>query len=147
IYTGGGYGRDELVYNLEFTNIHFLQNSAFAYLQPDKHIPIFSYKRHAGFGNPGLINAKTFQRTIDPFDGYGLRYRHSRGLFAGRSEGMFDEFIYLGFANFPYQGELKKLLDMFPLLDSKTISRNGYTLGVYRFRNANKAPPPVGAFR
>lgn len=55
---------DEMVYNLEFLNLHYLENDLFASLKPDKQTILFAGMA-ADHWNPGMLDPVTFERSGD----------------------------------------------------------------------------------
>ena len=70
---GSGPGRDQLVYNLEFTGFHDVQNVLFRSIQPNTQT-VIAMPRLTLWKNFSPIDSATFQRTLSPEHSFVPRY-------------------------------------------------------------------------
>ena len=125
------YGRDQLVYNFEFTEIHYLTEKIYETVGTDK---IFVVAPDATWSNAlSSVNEKTGKRMIYGEGLTGIRLAFSDVLIKGRR---FPEEIY--FIAYPYMEEANKeqqaLLSY--VYDTKEVVRvedGGYAVEVYHY--------------
>ena len=127
----GYYGRDQLVYNFEFTEIHYLTEKIYETIGTDK---LFVVASHATWSNAlSSINEKTGKRMI-----YGEGITSTQLAFADAliKRRRFPEEIY--FIAFPQmegtneeqQAELSYVYDTEEVIK---VEDNGYTVDVYHY--------------
>lgn len=149
-----GWGRDQLVYNLEYTNIHYLLNQFYQDIRPDE---------HTNFAHPpeddqilGKIDRKTFTRTYsaqNSFDPDNFTYLETYLAFKpkemyyiilpntpdGEKLVMYDNSVNM--YNFLKNNKSDKTYDYYYNIDSaKTYSRSGYAIKVFKLRIKEATP-------
>ena len=70
---GSGPGRDQLVYNLEFTGFHDVQNVLFRHIQPNAQT-VIAMPRLTSWKIFSPIDSETLQRTLSPEHSFAPRY-------------------------------------------------------------------------
>ena len=114
----GGPGRDELVYNLEFTGFHHLQNAFFAQLRPGTTTWIVT-ARSVRWNIWSQLDPETLRRTLSREQVLGPRYADETDIATMADKP--TELFFLEFSNRPDQDHSLATLTPFYRVD--TISR------------------------
>jgi hypothetical protein len=123
------YGRDQLVYNLEFTNIARAADGALALMQPgDSTLIVFP--DWTNWYAMGLIDPRTGRRTLDPSIGVApiTTETDSVEYFAGEKPAA----VYLDLPNGRPDGRLARLAPDVAASGERRVSRGGYVVSAYR---------------
>jgi hypothetical protein len=116
-----GPGRDQLVYNLEFTGYHHVQNALFALLSPNDST-VIGTPRHVRWNIWSQLDATTFARSMRRGRVLAPTYADEVDIAARRSR----EAWFLDFSN---RGEkdhaLGTLLPLYRVIDSLVVSAGG----------------------
>ena len=103
-----GPGRDELVYNLQFTGFHHVQNAFYRKIRPTG-ATVIAAPREVRWMIWSPLDARTFQRTLRPAVAITPMYSDDAGLAA---RGYPHEAWYLEFSNHAYDDtSLQRLLE------------------------------------
>ncbi|OFV92553.1 MAG: hypothetical protein A3H95_06555 [Acidobacteria bacterium RIFCSPLOWO2_02_FULL_64_15] len=124
-----GHGRDQLVYNLEFTAIATLQDEALAQIRPTADT-VLSMDTQANWYTVGPVDPVTFRRTLDRAGAIEPRVLDTRDL--GKASSLPEEMFYFAFANVENQQSLAWLADRYTVSAVLAFDERGYTLRVYR---------------
>jgi hypothetical protein len=130
-----GYGRDQLVYNLEYSKIPEICELILQAIDPAEGTVIVTH-RDAGWNVFPEINATTnnsafvrsLKRAIVP------TYLDCDELL--ESSDRPKELFYIAFPNFDNSTDLERILQIYPSRSSKTFSVNGYEILVYHFKKS-----------
>ena len=125
-----GYGRDQLAYNLEHTEFHFLQNEVYTATKPSL-ARALAGPLDSEAGMIGRLDAGTFRRTM-------LRARTVEPpiwmldrLKAGSRP---PELSWIRFPNFDFAPEEKRLLEWYQPQGVQTFRHGAYALEVVNYR-------------
>ncbi len=125
-----GYGRDQLVYNLQFANFHYLQNPLFASIRPTAQtVVVQAWDTHWAIQMP--LTREEFRRTMSGGDTVTPRYTYLaefEKLYAGTGE-----VIYIEYPNADNRRQLERLGQLFRHRWRFTVRRGGYALDAWRF--------------
>ena len=125
------YGRDQLVYNFEFTEIHYLTEKIYQTIGTDK---IFVVAPSATWSNAlSGINKKTGKRII-----YGEEYTNTRMTFADaliKSRRFPEEIYFIAYPNFEGANEEQQtqLSYVYDIKDVVRVEDGGYAVDVYHY--------------
>lgn len=133
-----GYGRDQLVYNLQFLEFSYLQDRIYPDLRPDSTIGI-AYDKWESPEILGRLDKKTYKRTfrekdtIDPFHPIYpyllpivLNWNYKDPVKKP------DTIYFIEFPNMENQQELSQYLDFYTIASKKKYEQEGYVMIVYR---------------
>lgn len=129
-----GYGRDQLVYNLQYANLHYIQKYVFSALKPDSNTSI-TFNSMAAFHMVQQLNNKTYQRTSSKSDIIYANYIYLDHL--NYLSSLPTELYYLAFPNFDNEAILELLKSQYKVADFQVFEHLGYTLPVYKFVKIN----------
>ncbi len=138
---GGGFLRDTFVYNLEFTQLHYLTQDIFHDLQITPNIPLL-VSRFAVFGLPG-IDKETHTLTWNPKKMMGLHY-YATGVIPEDHYKYFADArlgYYIEYPNLDNKSSLELAYKSYRFLWVRTYRRDGYAIRVHAF----EVPHPVAA--
>jgi len=127
----GYHGRDQLVYNFEFTEIHYLTEKVYEAVGTDK---LFVAAPHSTWTNAlSSINKETRRRMMYGEGLMNTRWTFSDSLIKRR---IFPEEIY--FIAYPHMGEVNEVqqVQLSYVYDTKDVIKvedGGYTLEVYHY--------------
>jgi len=137
-----GYGRDQLVYNLEFTNFHYIQNAIYKEIRPINGIFIVSHAQ-AKFFFEGILNRITFQRTTQTTNSFQPKYTTVNYVLKLTKKP--KELYFIDYPNFDNQEGLSILKKYYNIEYLKFYFNNklyplnkGYYIGVYKMRLKDK---------
>jgi hypothetical protein len=137
-----GYGRDQLVYNLEFTRFQEVLNRAYQGIRPTPATVILA-PWAANFGVFGPL-AADYTRTVASARSFSPRYGHAENYPAPGLEG--DEVFLIAFPNAESREARAALERAFGAPQVTRYEWRGYGLDVYRFATAagrpTGGPPP-----
>jgi hypothetical protein len=141
-----GYGRDQLVYNLEFTEFDALQSAAYARLRPTESTTVV-LPVYGDWYTMGPIDRTTLRRTLRPDGSIWPRVRNA--YTATLPQGQVSEAWYL---EAPYVNNARSLeyLSRFYEIGAPTyVGHNGYAMAVrrVRLRSAPLTASPSGSQR
>jgi hypothetical protein len=131
----GGLKQDSTVYNLESLQFNDLLNDMMQDLRPAPYTTFFMGDTTYNFPPP--VDARSYALTVDP--SYALPISFVSGdaevtrealRKSGTREG--DRLFYLAFAN-ANNHQLRLLLQLYPLVETKRYDRHGYAIDVYTF--------------
>ena len=131
-----GYGRDQLAYNLEFTQLHYLQNELYELLRPTPDTLLVGADM-VDFNFAGRIDAHSFERTLRTDDSYALRI-----VDASRVVGMKplpQRLHFIVFPNFDNTHAYRLLAARYRQVAERTVERGGYALRVHTLELAQGA--------
>jgi hypothetical protein len=132
-------GRDQLVYNLQFTRFHDLQNRVYQDVRPTPRTVILAAWA-ANFGQFWPLSEDDYTRSVPSSRTFSPRYgsvEDSSALIAGS-----DEVYFVAFPNVDNRGALEVLGKAFAERKLTRYEWRGYGLDVYRFSNAAGPPTP-----
>jgi hypothetical protein len=124
-----GYGRDQLVYNLEFTNVARAADDALALMQPGDSTLIV-VPDWTNWHVLRLIDPRTGRRTLDRSIGIEplTTETDSVRFFAGVRPAT----VYLDLPNGQTEGRLSRLASEFVASGERRVARGGYVVSAYR---------------
>ena len=151
-----GYGRDQLVYNLQFTRFDELVTRIFQDLKPTRDTVILA---HSGFRNVetpqadfqlvGFIHKKTYERTLLPQDNLGLKTRRLRRLVLWKKKP--PVIYYMELPNFDSTRELLITNSLYRVEWVRRYGDPAYFIRVFKFRlrrrPARAASRPRGPYQ
>ena len=122
-----GYGRDQIIYNLQYLNIPFLLDEIFSDIKPDRGT-VFAYQLLVGPAIFPKIDEETHFRTL----------RNYRAFDANIINWIYDdlrekpeEFYYIEFPNVEKEADFKKYLQDYRVVSEKIYEKRGYKMKVY----------------
>jgi len=123
--------RDQMVYNMQYLNLFYLQNKVFADIKPNRKTKILA-SIGSNFYCPGRIDSSTYACTWNPNGSFILRYvdnlRWFRSLKVKPSK-----FYYLSFPNLNDAGYLDVVMREYNVINKKVYDHKGYQLILYSF--------------
>ena len=122
-----GYGRDQLIYNLEYTKIHDLSNYILADLKPQD-TTVFSSVSGANYYVIGAYESNTFKRNNNLQQVKYISYRSGEEIVQDVEKPKSVYFIV--FPNFPSDEVLNQLYVYYKKLGSVIYEIDGYTIEV-----------------
>lgn len=127
----GYYGRDQLVYNFEFTEIHFLTEKIYETVGTDK---LFVAAPHSTWANAlSSINKETGKRMMYGDELVNTRWTFSDALIKRR---LFpEEIYYIAYPNFEKANEEQQsqLSYVYDTKEIITVEDDGYSLDVFHY--------------
>jgi hypothetical protein len=132
-----GLGRDQLVYNLEFTKIDELQAIAYADMKPSPNTvilvnPLTTYE-YTGNLTTGPLCKNSYRRSLGGPESFNPNYRFVSDILSLAVKPY--EVFYVAFPNFPPYEDLGTLRRVYQQFRQKTYQSNGYALKVFQFTN------------
>jgi hypothetical protein len=132
-----GYGRDQLVYDLEYTKFDDVQNEIYEALRPTPETTIVM-PTLADYYLAGPLDRRTFHRTLRLTNVFMPRY----GLavpFLHRPRKP-EEIYFVGYPNFAYRGELALIEKLYAVEWKREFGSRGYTVPVWKMRLRPEPP-------
>lgn len=136
-----GYGRDQLVYNLEFAQFHYLNDEIIRTLSTARSIPIVVWP-DVGWHFFGAYDAATKQRTLRR-DGV-RRFRAVSATAVALGEFRFNEFLLLEFPNFREESLLQLFVQSYDVVSATEFDSLRYRVSAFHLR---AKPGPATASR
>ncbi len=143
------YGRDDLVYNLEYRNLLDLSSDAYIAVKPTAKT-LFLVGKWGNFFFPPVVDPQTFRA--------GTNFRRSfMPLTLSSTDGLTPEtiktqtpepyFYFIAYPNLFNALGLSALSSRFPLTDTRIFARDGYEIALYTFsteplRHRRSVPSP-----
>ena len=125
-----GYGRDQLVYNLQFTNFHYLQYPLFASIRPSAQtVVIQAWDTHWAIQMP--LTEEGFRRTMSTGDTVTPIYTYLAEYEQRYADT--DEVVYIEYPNADNRRQLERLGQLFRHRWRFTVRRGSYALDAWRF--------------
>lgn len=128
-----GYGRDQIVYNLEYTQIHYILNQIFTDLKPDENTAIV-FSDQEGPYVTARIDKTTYNRTMKSNNAIDLSKLDYKLVWSFDTLELLQRPSTLFFIDFPNvysQLSLAYYLQYYDKLSEKTYERMGYSMKVY----------------
>lgn len=125
-----GYGRDQLVYNLETTHFHYLLNDIVGDIKPDEQTA-FAYHPVVGPQYFLNIDKKTYKRTIARNEAFLLNVVNWKYNFLNPKPAVI---YYMEFPIEDNKPEIAAYLHDYEIAEIKTYDQDGYTMNVYTLR-------------
>lgn len=124
-----GYGRDQLVYNLEYIKFNLIQNKIYQNLIPlDK--TVFVTNKDVDWHFAGRIDQKTLMRTLNFPNTHFLSYYDPGQILRAAKK---PEIIYyLDYPNFNSKNDLELLLTNYRDLEIKNVGDEGYFVTIHK---------------
>jgi hypothetical protein len=132
-----GAGRDQLVYNLQFTRFHDLQNRAYQDIRPTADTVILAAWA-ANFGQLWPLSRDDYTRSVPSARTFSPRYA-SAEEFTGAVD--VSEVYFIAFPNVDNRPALEALGHAFARRHLTRYEWRGYALDVYRFSSVAGPPP------
>ncbi len=126
-----GYGRDQLVYNLEFIELMRLQDKIFAKIKPSEETTIV-YHSLAFFFITGYLNRDTNAREWAS-TGIMPRFIDHEALLKKED---IEEFYFIDMPNIDSQEVLREIQEKFVMEGAYEVEDQGYRLRYYRFKTS-----------
>jgi hypothetical protein len=123
-----GHGRDQLVYNLEFTAVARLEDQALARIRPTADT-VLAMDWQANWFTVGRVDPVTFRRTLRRSGTIAPRVLDSRDL--AKLTALPDELFYFAYANVENETALAWLAGRYRVRDISDFDDRGYALRVY----------------
>jgi hypothetical protein len=133
-----GYGRDQLVYNLEYLKFHELQNAMFRDIRPGRRT-IFVADNQADWFLGGRVTPDG-ERSLRLSNTIRVHYADPDSLESRRPPPATVYFV--AFPNFDNAKDLQKLRRNYSVASVKSYERSGYSIPVYTMR---RKPPRAAA--
>jgi hypothetical protein len=131
VHAGFGYGRDSLVYSLEFTRMSDAQNALMRMIDPDRP-PLLVVHDHADFFLLGAIDAKTRKRTLRQ---EGVRTipiaNHTPFL---RAQPPVPHAIFVAYPNYDSVRPLEQLAARYDVGPPQYVGEDGYVIAIHELR-------------
>jgi len=121
-----GYGADQLVYNLEYTEMDTLQTLVYQWMQPSENTTIvLSGTWVLGLDQP--LVPGSFQRTLNS-TGFSPQYMHADEVL--KKKPMPEKLYFIRYPNYDDRADMQKLLTRYKLVEERKFDHNGYSLMV-----------------
>ena len=127
-----GAGRDQLVYNLQFTRFHDVQNRMYQDIRPTPRTLILAAYA-ANFGLFWPLSADDYARSVHSARTFSPRYASAEDLAPAADV---DEAYFIAFPNVDNRAALERLRRQFAEERVTRYESRGYGLDVYRFSSA-----------
>ena len=122
-----GYGRDQLVYNLEFTHLATIQDRIYASIRPTMKTAIVKDGLEEWFID-GLLDATTFRRTLRMENVVRPRYMTSADVLISRNPP--SELYYVAFPNVDNAAGFERLRRRYQVVSDTDFGESGYSIRV-----------------
>ncbi len=122
-----GYGRDQLVYNLEFTHLATIQDRIYASIRPTMKTAIVKDGLEEWFID-GLLDATTFRRTLRMENVVRPRYMTSADVLISRNPP--SELYYVAFPNVDNAAGFQRLRRRYQVVSDADFAESGYSIRV-----------------
>ena len=132
-----GYGRDQLAYNLELTQLHYVQNAIYRELKPGPDT-VLSATKLADVQLSGRIDRHTFERTLRTDDTHTLHLIGVRELLERNPAPA--RVYFLAFPNFDNSRAYALLAQRYDELEHRVYRNGGYALLVHTLALTRPAP-------
>lgn len=130
-----GYGRDQLVYDLEYTHYHYIQNQMYSAIRPTQRTAIVEPDDAEWFlGGP--LDSRTFHRTLRSEGSFQPRYFRAGDVPALKT--MPRKIIFIDYPNFDTGAALRRLEHLYQITDRQRYGTSGYWITVYRMHLIGK---------
>lgn len=126
-----GYGRDQIVYNLEYVNLHRVQNEIYRYFKPDSSTVLVS-NPSSDWHLIGLLDNDTFERTIRHRNVKNIKY--SDPVKIKMLEVKPEVIFYINYPNFDNISDLMLLSTIYSKVDVLQFGKNDYFVDVYKMK-------------
>ena len=123
-----GYGRDQIVYNREYTYLQRLKEKAYAEIKPTADTIIVN---HSTQMQSDLLDGSTFNIT---YKSGGIRPLYSVIPDIVKLAKKPQSIYYMAFPNASDGGEFTTLLKYYTVVETKGYEIDGYSLKVYRLQ-------------
>ena len=130
---GCGYGRDQLVYNFQFMQFHYMQNLVFREIRPDQDTIILSSREAWPSALMGRLRRDNYQRTVAKKNSI-LPVYETVEEFRKRASGT-PEAYYIAYPNVDNGKQISYLASRFSYSNNIIVKSKGYSLEVVRFYN------------
>lgn len=128
-----GYGRDQLVYNFQFTQFHYMQNLIYNELKPDQETIILSSHEVWTAALMSQLRRDNYQRTVAKNNIIRPVYETVEG-FKKKSIST-KEVFYIEYPNVNNHNQIKYLTSFFNNRETLMFQSKGYALKVIKFYN------------
>jgi hypothetical protein len=132
-----GHGRDQLAYNFEITQLHYLQDEVYRALRPTPETVLVAADM-ADFNLSGRIDAQTFERTLRFEGSYAIRV-HDVSRVIGMKP-LPEQVHFIVFPNFDNTRAYTLLAARYRQVGERTYERGGYALRVHTLERVEGAP-------
>jgi hypothetical protein len=136
-----GAGRDQLVYNLQFTRFHDLQNRVYEDIRPTRETVILVTEA-ANFGLLGPLSEDDYTRSVSSRRVFSPRYESVEDFVKRTGEP--TPWYFMAFPNVDNREAIATLASAFAERRLTRYRWRGYGLDVYRFSSAVD-PPTTGS--
>lgn len=126
------YGTDELVYNLEYTNFHYIQDKIYSYIKPTENTYIVFKEFAVKWFYAGQLDKKSFKRTLKTENTFVPRYVDVPYL--ASLDNKPGEVYFIEYPNFDNSKQINFLLSCYDIEWHKMFENFGYSMGVYKLR-------------
>jgi len=137
-----GFGRDQLVYNLEFVRFHDAVDELFRTTRPRQDAILTAHAQAVDWYMVGAIDTATYGRTIRPKGSYKPKVAFPEAIVRGRLAP--DELTFIVFPNFDNRLPLSRLAPLYVPVRVSRYGKDGYFMDVLTLARRR---PPMAAFR
>jgi len=123
-----GYGRDQLVYNLQFTELHYLQDAIYRELRPTPDTPLVAADL-VEFHFSGRVDSRTFERTLRTEGSHEIKLVHVSKLL--QSSVLPEQIYFLVFPNFDNGRAYAQLAQRYAEVGRRTFQHGDYSMLVH----------------
>jgi hypothetical protein len=137
-----GYGRDQLVYNMEFAHFATLQDKIYEAIRPDGRTAIVKDPLTEWYLD-GILDARTFRRAVRPNETVRPRYLVTTQVFTTPNRPA--ELYFVAYPNVDNVPDLLLLTRVYHIAETRTFEENGYQIPVFKMvlrRSAASHPFP-----
>lgn len=132
-----GYGRDQLVYNMEYTAIHYLQDRLFATLRPGDG-DVIGMARAAKWFVVGPLDAATRQRTLRATGVVRPQVTTLADIVAGTP--LPERMLFIAYPNVDNRRDLRLLATAYAIAGPFQVEENGYRLDYFKLERLRRSP-------
>lgn len=138
-----GFGRDQLVYNLQFTAFHDLQDQLFSQIRPGNG-DVIGLSRAANWYLVGPLDAQTRQRTLRKNDVVRPPLLTLVDVAAGTMK-LPERMHFVAYPNVDNRADLKKLATGYRVAGPFHVDEDGYRLAYYQLSRLHRSSPAPSA--
>lgn len=123
-----GYGRDQLVYNLEYIQLHRAQNEIYQYIKPTFNTVIVANPQ-VDWHFIGKVD-ENHRRTIKEIFVEFIVYYDAVKIYLSKNKP--EVLYYLDYPNFNNAHDVKLLSTLYTIAESKIVGEDGYSVTVHK---------------
>jgi len=131
-YTGepDGYGKDQLIYNLQYTNFQYVTNEIFRAIKPTSDTVLVVHEQ-VNWNFIDAVESRTYKRTYREHDKKIIPViMETEQLLKGLKRP--QNIYFIEYPNFENSADIVKLSNEYSVVEVDQIGRGGYYVPVYK---------------